>query len=75
MQGIRNIRKRAIFEQTPTDQLKTDMVSARIVGGTKTAPHKYPWQVSLGYWDGPDDFDHFCGGSIITRRHILTGIN
>lgn len=46
---------------------------ARIVGGGN-ATKPYPYQVSL---QSPkkhttDQYDHFCGGSIITTRHVLT---
>lgn len=39
----------------------------RIVGGGPTDPHEYPYQVALTYYDY-----FFCGGSLITRRHVLT---
>merc|ERR1711890_75852 len=38
----------------------------RIVGGVEATPHQFPWQVGL-FFDG-----YFCGGSIITSKHILT---
>jgi len=40
----------------------------RIVGGTEATPHSWPWQISMrnpDYW-------HFCGGSIISKRWIVT---
>lgn len=39
----------------------------RIVGGFEIDIEKAPWQVSLQYKAA-----HFCGGSIIGRRWILT---
>jgi len=39
----------------------------RIVGGGPTDPHEYPYQVALTYYDY-----FFCGGSLITRQHVLT---
>lgn len=51
---------------------------ARIVGGTN-ATKPYPYQVSLQtllVYQTPNgkikQFSHVCGGSIITKRHILT---
>ncbi|KAG7296494.1 hypothetical protein JYU34_020256 [Plutella xylostella] len=40
----------------------------RIVGGSKAANGSVPYQVSLRYWG----VWHFCGGSIVTPRVLLT---
>ncbi|XP_068246423.1 chymotrypsin B-like [Palaemon carinicauda] len=40
----------------------------RIVGGTEALPHEYPWQVGFLF----PNYLPFCGGSIISNRHILT---
>lgn len=43
-------------------------VGSRIVGGMEAAEHRWPWAVSLrSYLKG-----HFCGGSVISARHVLT---
>jgi len=39
----------------------------RVVGGWEAQPNSLPWMVSL-LWFG----SHFCGGSIVTNRHIIT---
>ncbi|XP_073952519.1 trypsin-1-like [Choristoneura fumiferana] len=44
-----------------------DVVAMRIVGGTKTAPHAYPWTVAIFRMD----FLH-CGGALVTDRHVLS---
>ena len=41
----------------------------RIIGGTKTANNRWPWMVSIK--DG-ESKTHFCGGSIVHSRFILT---
>jgi len=41
----------------------------RVVGGTETEVNEYPWQVGLVR---PGRRRPFCGGSIISNRHILT---
>ncbi|UJR23669.1 hypothetical protein I4U23_026653 [Adineta vaga] len=43
---------------TPTTQ--------RIVGGIEATPNSWPWIVSLQVRD------HFCGGTLIDTRHVLT---
>lgn len=51
-----------------------DLVTPRIVGGTMVPDGKYPFQAALlaQPW-GDDDFQRqFCGGSLISRWHILT---
>ena len=55
----------------PFLQPKVELVP-RIVGGTETIPNKYPWQVSVVNWY-EKSFGPFCGGSIISKRHIMTG--
>ncbi|XP_066953875.1 brachyurin-like isoform X2 [Macrobrachium rosenbergii] len=42
----------------------------RIISGTETLPHEYPWQVGLVY--NREDPTPYCGGSIIGPYHILT---
>jgi len=41
--------------------------SVRVVGGVEAIPHSWPWQISMQSSRG-----HFCGGSIINERWILT---
>jgi|GEM_PF-2168914 len=48
-----------------------------IVGGQDVPdPNPYIWQVSIGYRNVPNENDrnlgHFCGGSVIAKRWILT---
>lgn len=42
-------------------------VTGRIIGGTEADQGQFPYQVSLR-----DEYGHFCGGSIISNRWIMT---
>lgn len=39
----------------------------KIVGGTETLPHEYPWVVGLFRQN-----KLYCGGTILTPTHVLT---
>merc|ERR1719192_2935507 len=44
----------------------------RIVGGMETKPNKYPWQVGLVSVFESGIGSVWCGGSIISAKHVLT---
>ncbi len=44
-------------------------IDNRIINGIETQPNEYPWQVALVRQAGHTPF---CGGSVISNRHILT---
>jgi hypothetical protein len=46
---------------------KLNRMPVRIIGGRPSEPHQYPYQVVLTYYGYL-----FCGGSLITPRHVLT---
>lgn len=46
-------------------------LNSRIVNGVNAAPYSWPWQVSLQV-ELPGQFQHNCGGSLITTRWVLT---
>ena len=47
-------------------------MKGRIVGGVKVdVEGKFPWMASL-LWEKKDGWKHFCGGTLISDRHILT---
>ncbi|KAL7298440.1 hypothetical protein TKK_0008228 [Trichogramma kaykai] len=43
-------------------------ISLRILGGEDAAPNQAPWMAAIIRYDE----DVFCGGALITRRHVLT---
>ncbi|KAK4326511.1 hypothetical protein Pmani_002976 [Petrolisthes manimaculis] len=49
-------------------QLKTGI--QRIVGGSETRVHEYPWMILLQITSGRDTF--MCGASVITNTQVLT---
>ncbi|TRY70058.1 hypothetical protein TCAL_06143 [Tigriopus californicus] len=52
----------------------SDVVS-RVAGTSETEsvrPRTYPWLVSAGFLDNDGLWNHQCGGSIISNKHILT---
>ncbi|XP_054649074.1 coagulation factor IXa isoform X2 [Dunckerocampus dactyliophorus] len=48
---------------------KIPMVRKRIIGGHDVVPGDIPWQVALVY---SDDGSVFCGGSILSKRWVIT---
>lgn len=47
-----------------------NLTSSRIVGGMDAGPHQFPWQAAL--FITKHDGHYFCGGSLITKRHVMT---
>ena len=45
-----------------------DKIGVKIVGGKESVPNKYPFAAVLTTKSG----GHFCGGTLITRRHVVT---
>lgn len=47
-----------------------DILQGRIIGGNEAVKHQFPYQVSLQRFNVT--FSHFCGGSIISPRFVIT---
>lgn len=45
------------------------LIEERIYGGSEAKPGQFPYQITLRLWHSSL---HYCGGSIISNRHILT---
>ncbi|CAG2106854.1 unnamed protein product, partial [Medioppia subpectinata] len=50
----------------------TRMSGTRIVGGVDVSISDYPWQVSLQRWSPIFGSTHFCGGSLIHPKWVMT---
>lgn len=44
----------------------------RVVGGVDAQVGAWPWMALLGYKDRVGEVGFKCGGSLITKRHVLT---
>ncbi len=57
----------------PHAQQRDSTVTVRIINGHDAPQSGYPWMVALVTADQPDTTEaHFCGGTLIGPRHILT---
>ena len=50
-----------------------DGQEGQIIGGQEATPHSAPFQVALSRSQSGED--QFCGGSLISLRYVLTGVN
>ncbi|KAF7399196.1 hypothetical protein HZH68_007788 [Vespula germanica] len=48
------------------------LTKSKIIGGNKTGVFDYPWMALLAYSTGRSNPEFRCGGSLITKRYILT---
>ncbi|XP_003692694.2 trypsin-1 [Apis florea] len=61
----------AIASAKPYRGFRIPLFDSRIVGGNEAKLYQYPWQVSL-QWGWLFGNSHFCGGSILSDRWIIT---
>lgn len=58
---------------TPADGCGVSIVEHnRVVGGVPATIHGWPWMALIGYKDSLGQVSFKCGGSLITKRHVLT---
>nr|AGI16777.1 Cul o 4 allergen [Culicoides obsoletus] len=46
--------------------------STKIIGGAPAFSHQFPWQASITVTACSGDWCSLCGGSLISRKHVLT---
>lgn len=66
------VRHQVIFALAVLVLTSSAEYSSRIFGGYEAKPGQFPYQVSLRFYREPEGFGHFCGGSILTERFVLT---
>uniref|UniRef100_A0A8C3PS55 Peptidase S1 domain-containing protein n=1 Tax=Calidris pygmaea TaxID=425635 RepID=A0A8C3PS55_9CHAR len=56
------------------DDLQTDGLTGRVIGGHEAYPNSWKWQVSLqiAYADSPGYYSHICGGTLISSKWVMT---
>ncbi|XP_058448816.1 uncharacterized protein LOC131428788 [Malaya genurostris] len=58
---------------TPSDGCGYSKVEhTRVVGGVPAALNGWPWMALIGYKNTLGEVSFKCGGSLITKRHVLT---
>ena len=53
-------------------KVKYLLLNYRSTGGRNATKHEFPWIVSIQYPNAYNEWQHVCGGSIISTRWILT---
>ena len=44
----------------------------RIMNGREAMPHSWPWTVSIALEGPRESVPHACGGTLISKRYVLT---
>ena len=55
-----------------TNTVSYELKQSKIIGGRDAVAGEAPHQVSLQYLSNVNHWRHFCGGSIICNRYIVT---
>ena len=44
----------------------------KIIGGSDSVPHEFPWQASLRWRVGMSKGEHICGGALVHIKFVVT---
>lgn len=50
----------------------SNITHTRVIGGEPAKKGAWPWIVLVGYTNNLGELSWKCGGTLITRRHVLT---
>lgn len=53
-------------------QICGPIIQPKVIGGNKTGVFEYPWMALIAYDTGRSTPEFRCGGTIISKRYILT---
>ena len=60
-------------ESTETTCGRADQAGGLIIGGSQVERGKWPWIVAL-FKTVNNDSKFFCGGTLISNKHVVTGL-
>ncbi|XP_044730885.1 chymotrypsin-like [Chrysoperla carnea] len=69
--SVNEVHHEYLFQKKVTFQNGFEKPENRIVNGSETLPHQYPFQAAILAQEQSVDVD-FCGGTLITKRFVLT---
>ncbi|XP_065296042.1 transmembrane protease serine 9-like [Dermacentor albipictus] len=71
--GFVEARSAPTFEQCGRPAIEPVLnAEDRILGGTEAAPGSWPWQAGFQLHHNLNFERHFCAGTLIDRRHVIT---